>query len=610
MSAYRNYVKSRRRQHDGAVERGVPRWRRNSPLLLVSLAALLCSAPAGAQSSTDWLLPKEKPLRVHVVRGLWHRHYRIEDALARLGGALLSDSYHSSNAPWYRSTWMEKRNGNLSHFPDSWLQMMENHVIVICNINGLAFRGKRLADLETYVKNGGSVLFLGGRYAMGLEYYDTPFAKVAPVHLKKEIDLKCVKDGLVLSPGTDTIRAGLDRLPWEQEPRNFWHHEFEPKEGAKVVLKAGDRPLLVCGEYGRGRVAVFAGSVMGDPPEGALPFWEWEGWPQLLAGTIRWLAEARSNTDTSFSDEDRKRLAQYASSLDAKNAKPASTLIERLAPQCISKEEAKTLISAAADIEGDLSPGAASSLAQYVLPFADEALGEWAVALACSGRPHKALLGLRLIGKCRAPEALDLLSGCLKEGQLPEKELDTDADGGDGLTAGLGVLTDPEMGTRNLSLDVRLAAVMGLGDLANPKAVPVLLKAAKDHSQDKALSQEALLSRLRCGDASASDEAVSMLLSNQYEISAARFYVDVVTGKQTPGQKAVPGNLRRQQQLYTRLSTVPARVLPALAKRIAREEDWRVAAVAFAAFARKQLPPEAKSLLTQSRVSAVAALGR
>ena len=37
----------------------------------------------------------------------------------------------------------------------------------------------------------------------------------------------------------------------------YWIHEAKPKEGAKVILQAGDRPVLVVGTYEEGRVAVF-----------------------------------------------------------------------------------------------------------------------------------------------------------------------------------------------------------------------------------------------------------------------------------------------------------------------------------------------------------------
>lgn len=64
------------------------------------------------------------------------------------------------------------------------------------------------------------------------------------------------------------------------------------KSGGEAVVTAGEKPILVLGTYGKGRVAVFAGTVLGEPDEGTLPFWEWDHWPTLLGRTLQWLAGA------------------------------------------------------------------------------------------------------------------------------------------------------------------------------------------------------------------------------------------------------------------------------------------------------------------------------
>ena len=71
----------------------------------------------------------------------------------------------------------------------------------------------------------------------------------------------------------------------------MYRHLVTPKEGAATLLKgAGGEPLLVGKGYGQGRVAVFSGTVMGEPPAGSQAFWETDAWKTELAKAIAWVA--------------------------------------------------------------------------------------------------------------------------------------------------------------------------------------------------------------------------------------------------------------------------------------------------------------------------------
>ena len=56
-----------------------------------------------------------------------------------------------------------------------------------------------------------------------------------------------------------------------------------------VLQGGGGEPLLVRHAYGKGRVTVFSGTVLGEPPAGMEAFWETPEWVSDLASTIRWL---------------------------------------------------------------------------------------------------------------------------------------------------------------------------------------------------------------------------------------------------------------------------------------------------------------------------------
>ena len=65
------------------------------------------------------------PPRAHIVRGLWHRDYRIEEALGHLGGAVLSESWHGSGASWNFS-WSQNLKGRVLGLPGSLSGLLGN----------------------------------------------------------------------------------------------------------------------------------------------------------------------------------------------------------------------------------------------------------------------------------------------------------------------------------------------------------------------------------------------------------------------------------------------------------------------------------------------------
>jgi hypothetical protein len=76
-----------------------------------------------------------------------------------------------------------------------------------------------------------------------------------------------------------------------ERPVAVWLHDVEPKPGATVALRAGERPALVTGTAGKGRVAVLAVTPLGETPADALAWWQWPGWENVMAKTIGWLVQ-------------------------------------------------------------------------------------------------------------------------------------------------------------------------------------------------------------------------------------------------------------------------------------------------------------------------------
>jgi len=91
-----------------------------------------------------------------------------------------------------------------------------------------------------------------------------------------------------LTPASVRALAGLT-LPAGAAAN--WLHELQPKPGATVALTAGDRPALVLGTHGKGRIAMLALAPLGEDIPGA--WWRSEAGQAITAAACRWLVEDR-----------------------------------------------------------------------------------------------------------------------------------------------------------------------------------------------------------------------------------------------------------------------------------------------------------------------------
>jgi hypothetical protein len=344
----------------------------------------------------------------------------------------------------------------------------------------------------------------------------------------------------------------------------------------------------------------------------------------ILGATIRWLTDASAHANHEFPRDAKDRLAALAPGLEAQTGAVASPLLESLASVCRCRESARRLLHVAAEVTGDITPAAASALARHAVPFADGTFAADAAPLVNSDAPCKRILGLRLLGRSRGDGAAEMIR---RELDAPDagatRRPATGRTAGDPTARmGIDVLTDPSRAAPQASHDLRLAALAALGDLGDRQALPILkkitsssaaaglpsLKSSSMLSDENRVYEEATLSRIRCGDTEAAGDVVDLLLENLYLMSRARLYWDIVNQRPTRAQEALPQARAWQQELYERLQTVPDSVLPALATRLASEQDWRVVPIAFAALAGRDLPPEAKAILGRAKLPAVAAL--
>ncbi|MHB9133106.1 MAG: glutamine amidotransferase [Armatimonadota bacterium] len=599
---------------------------RRAMLLMTALVALLvphfpviagpdddAAAKQGLKPPVEWLFPPHQPLRVLAVRGLWYQMYGVERALARTGGAYLTDSWHSTEA--------------LRYFPNSYEGLMGHHLVIICNVNGNAIKPATRKMLKDYVENGGSLLLLGGYFGLGKQYHDTAVEEIAPVTFPTDKNLSNAPDGLPLAPGKDAGN-NLTTLSWAAAPRVFWYHEITPKPEAKILLTAGGKPMLVTGTFGKGRVAVFAGSVMGVPKAGQLPCWEWNDWPAVLAETINWLTEQSGKSGAVPSSGTLDQLRKKLLGPGQKKLADVGPLLTQTARICSDKETAKLLLNGIYAIDGDAPLEMIEQIDDAVRPFVDVEMKETIIQLIESDLTHKISFGLRLLGQIKAPDAKGQLESALKTGDVERADAIPDE-----LLLNPKVPEDPKY--RNYA--IRLGALEGLGNLGNAVELPLLKIHLKQYgklrtdpttqpeelTQEDELYQEAVLAALRCGNSEAAAPTIDLLLENRYlvirmiNVLDAPYYMltdEELVRKQRRLSRSFSRMRARDMQLYRRLTTVPATVLPALAQRMAAEEDPRVIPIAFAVFGADFHPPgftipkEAADALRGAKLPAVAEL--
>jgi len=224
------------------------------------------------------------PPRALELRGPGYRKLRVMGAAAKGGIRELIGSYFSCD-------WSGSR---CSVVPTSFREAYGYDLFVLNGVSAPSLTDFGLESIADTVRAGGGLLVIGGFYAFGPgEYADTSLAAMLPVRLHTAAcDLERLGSGVPVRVA-DQARC-LKGRPWKSRPLCFWRHRLTPKPEAWIELTAGGKPLVVCGTYGKGRVAIVASGALGDPKPGQTPFWEDPAWPDMLGRIIRWLVFAKA----------------------------------------------------------------------------------------------------------------------------------------------------------------------------------------------------------------------------------------------------------------------------------------------------------------------------
>ncbi|MGO8748209.1 MAG: glutamine amidotransferase [Thermoguttaceae bacterium] len=174
------------------------------------------------------------------------------------------------------------------------------------------FQLGRMDDLAGRVRDGSGLLMIGGWesfHGRAGEYHGTRLADVLPVEMLDADDRRnCAQPCLVRKIADHPI---LDELPWDVPPGIGGFNAFSARPGSQTLLTAvqcsvqnrqgsfeltprAESPLLVVGEYGRGRTAALATDVAPHWVGGLVDWGDQRLFQEVGAGFIEvgnWYAE-------------------------------------------------------------------------------------------------------------------------------------------------------------------------------------------------------------------------------------------------------------------------------------------------------------------------------
>ena len=151
----------------------------------------------------------------------------------------------------------------------------------------------RLAALKEFVKSGGGIAGIGGWMSFGgmygqAKWHNTPLEEVLPVTCHPWDDRVELSEGMtptIVKPDHPIVK-GVD---WPNAPVLFsGYNEVEKKPDGELLAEYNGDPIMVAGEYGKGRTFALATDYA---PHWGRGLVDWEqGYSKFLINMVKWLA--------------------------------------------------------------------------------------------------------------------------------------------------------------------------------------------------------------------------------------------------------------------------------------------------------------------------------
>ena len=203
-----------------------------------------------------------KPAKVLWVQGLFYR----EDPFA---GAM-----NESKIPFQA---VAVDSGSVLHnFPKSWDEIAQYTMLLLTDTDprGLGFTGRAL--VKAWVEQGGTLIVTGGPYAFGKGL--TKGTVLGDIYPIEALPWDLIPGGTFSA--TNATPSGCPI--YNGTSGSYYIHRTTVKQGAHVVLRCKDRPVLAYQKVGLGKVVVFTGTALENDGK-VKPFWTDPAWSQWSA---------------------------------------------------------------------------------------------------------------------------------------------------------------------------------------------------------------------------------------------------------------------------------------------------------------------------------------
>lgn len=225
-------------------------------------------------------LKPEGKRRVLFLEGLAFDRWGLMKALAGMGADVRESEFMK-----VRITTAVK------YFPATLGEALRYDLIIMAAVDARALGYDGCMILRDYVRNGGSLLILGGLYSWGGgEFREMGLDGFLPLSVQDTFDLT-KGESRRIEPDKSLLKEmlGTSSADGSEWGAVYWFHRLGVKPGARVLVRLDDFPLAAVSEHGKGRIACVAGTTLGPKSEDLHPFWLSSGWIAVRNGLLRWL---------------------------------------------------------------------------------------------------------------------------------------------------------------------------------------------------------------------------------------------------------------------------------------------------------------------------------
>lgn len=228
----------------------------------------------------EQIVSSEKKDLYLLFQGFSFDYYKIDPALRTAGVA--TNEIRNYDLDCWRATSYPENTFKYNKLPGSDPLGRANAIVLIDAPRepGNILPEFLLKDIIQSVTNGAKLVIFGGLFTLEKGgYKNSILEKFLPVKLENPWQVKESEKAMPISP----VAAKYRELDWSAKPCVYYYHDLKLQNDAEVLLKAGDKPLLVSGKLGKGEILVFLGTVCGPPSTDPPVFWKWEHWPELVS---------------------------------------------------------------------------------------------------------------------------------------------------------------------------------------------------------------------------------------------------------------------------------------------------------------------------------------